>query len=146
MAQPPLHAGAALDLADDGRVVADAGVEAEVPTVHMAEPDGADVVRGDPVGQQLHRGHGIVGHPERAGEDVGAASRKRAERRVGSRHAGGDLVERSVAAEPDDDVDPPSRRVLGEANCVAAAIRLDDLDVVALTQRTVHDHGVARRH
>ena len=65
---------------------------------------------------------------------------------VGAGHASGDLVERSVAAEPDHDVDTPARRVLGEPNCVTTAVRLDDLDLVALAQGAVHDHGVTRSH
>ncbi len=65
---------------------------------------------------------------------------------VGAGHARGDLVERSVAAEADDDVDATAGRVLGEPDGVPAAIGLDDLDVVALGESPVHDHGVARRH
>ena len=36
-------------------------------------------------------------------------------------------------------------RILGEANGVPAPVGLDDLDLVALAQGAVHDHGVARR-
>ena len=58
----------------------------------------------------------------------------------------GDLVERAVAAESDDDVEPASRGVVGESGGVTAAVRLDDLDVVVAAQAPMHDHGVARRH
>ena len=101
---------------------------------------------GDPVGQQLHRRDRVVGHAERAGEHVGRAAGQHAERRVGAGEAGGHLVERAVAAEADHDVDAAAGGVLGEAGGVAAAVGLDDLDLVARGQRAVHDHGVARRH
>ena len=60
-----------------------------------------------------------------------AAAGQHAERGVGAGHAGGHLVERAVAAVADDDVDAPAGRVLGEAGGVAAAVGLDDLDLVA---------------
>ncbi len=145
MTEPPLHPCPALDFAYHRSVVADAGVEAEVPAVHVAEPDGADLVGGDPVGQQPHCGDGIVGHPECSGEHIGAAARKRAEGSVGSGDAGGDFVQGSIAAESDDDVDPASGCILSESDRVTTAIRLDDLDVVALAEGAVYDHGVARR-
>ncbi len=102
--------------------------------------------RGDAVGQQLHGRHRIVGHAERAGEHVGAAAGEHAERGVGAGDAGGDLVQRAVAAEPDDDVDASTGGVLGESGGVAAAVGLDDLDVVAAGERSVDDDRVARRH
>ena len=146
MAEPPLHRSTLLDLAYDGGVVPDARVEAEVPTVDVAEADRPDVACGDAVGQQLHRSNRIVGHAEGAGEHVGAAARQRAERGLGTGHTGGDLVERAVAAEADDDIDATAGGILGEPGGVSAAIGLDDLDVVALGESSVHDHGVARRH
>ena len=59
------------------------------------------------------------------------AAGQHAERGVGAGQAGGDLVQRAVAAEADDHVDAAAGRVLGEAGGVAAAVGLDDLDVVA---------------
>ena len=99
-----------------------------------------------PLASKLHGGDGVVGHAERAGEDVGAAAGKDAERGVGAGDAGGDLVERSVAAEPDHDVDASPSGVLREPDGVAAAVGLDHLHLVALRQRAVHDDRVAGRH
>ena len=75
--------------------------------------------------------------PERAGEHVGRAAGQHAERGVGAGDAGGHLVQRAVAAEADDHVDAAAGGVLGEPGGVAAAVGLDDLDVVAA--------GAARR-
>ena len=59
---------------------------------------------------------------------------------------GRDLVQRAVAAEADDDVDAAAGGVVGEAGGVAAAVRLDELDVVVRGQPAVHDDRVAGRH
>ena len=90
---------------------------------------------------------GLAGqYSECAGKDVGAAARKDAERGIGSGNPGRDLVERSVASETDHYVDSSPSGVLREAGCVAAAIGLEHLHLVALRQCTVHDHRVAGRH
>ena len=109
-------------------------MEAEVPAIDVAEPDGPDVAGGDPVGQEPHSRNGVVRHPERAGEHVGAAAREGAERCIGAGDTGGDFVERSIAAEPDDDVDTAAGSILGESDGVPTTIRLDDLDLVALAE------------
>ena len=146
MAEPSLHRRTTLDLSHDGRVVADAGVEAEVSAVDVTEADRTDVAGSQPVGQELHGGNRIVGHAECARKDIGAATREDAERSLGAGNAGRDLVERSVAAEADHDIDSAAGRVLSEPDCVSASVGLDHLDLVALCQGSMHDHGVAGRH
>ena len=133
-------------VAHDGGVVADAGVEAEEPPVDLAQADRAEVAGVDAVGQQLDGGDGVVGQPDRAGEHVRRAAGQGAERGVGAGDAGGHLVERAVAAEADDDVGAAAGGVVGEAGGVAAAVRLDELDVVVAAQPAVHDDRVAGRH
>ena len=117
-------------VAHDGGVVADAGVEAEEAPVDLAQPDRAEVAGVDAAGQQLDGGDRVVGQADRAGEHVRRAAGQGAERGVGAGDAGGHLVQRAVAAEADDDVDAASGGVVGEAGGVAAAVRLDELDVV----------------
>ena len=75
-----------------------------------------------------------------------AAARQSAERRFGPRHTGRDLVERAIAAEADDDVDPATGSILGKPDGMPAAVGLDDLYVIALGESPMHDHGVTRRH
>ena len=69
-----------------------------------------------------------------------------AEGGVGAGDPGRHLVERAVAAEADDDVDVAPGGVGGEAGGVAAAVRLDELDLVVAGEAALHDDGVARRH
>ena len=104
-----------LDGRHDGGVEADAGVEAEEPPVHPAEPDRAEVAGVDAAGQQLGRGDRVVGQADRAGEHVGRPAGQDAERGVGAGDAGGDLVQRAVAAEADDDVDARAGRRRGRS-------------------------------
>jgi hypothetical protein len=139
--------GAPLDLLHHGCVVPDAGVEAEVATVHLAEADRFDVASSDAGGQQLHGGDRVVGHAQRSGEHVGAAAGKHPQCCVGAGDPGGHFVERAVAAVADDHVDTSPRRILSEAGGVTATVRLDDLDgVAACRQGAVNDDRVARRH
>ena len=130
MPEPPLQLRPLLDRRDHRGVEADTGVEAEEPAVDPAQPDRSEVAGVDAAGEQLDRGDGVVGQADRAGEHVRRAARQRAEGGVGAGDAGGDLVERAVAAEPDDDVDAAPGGVVGEAGGVAAAVGLDELDLV----------------
>ena len=82
-----------------------------------------------PPASEVDGGDRIVGQPDRAGEHVRRAAGEHAERGVGAGDAGRHLVERAVAAEPDDDVDVAPGGVEGEAGGVAATVRLDELDV-----------------
>jgi hypothetical protein len=135
-----------LDPLDDGRVVPDPGVEAEVPAVDLTESDRTDVAGVDAGGQQFGGLDRVVRHAQRAGEDVGGPPGEDAECGGGPGDAGGDLVERAVAAVPDHHVDAAPCGVLGEKGGVAAAVGLEDLDVVAAAQPAVHDDGVACGH
>jgi hypothetical protein len=151
MAEPALQRGPPLDLAHHGGVVTDPGVEAEVAAVHLAQPDRFGLAGGDPGGELLHRGHGIVGHAEGAGEHVRAATGQYPECGVRAGHARGHLVEGAVATEPDHHVEPPPGGVLGEARGVATTVGLDDFHLVAPVaavggEGAVHHHGVAGRH
>ena len=101
MAEPALPRRPLLDRLDDGGVVADARVEAEEATVDPAQADRAEVAGVDAVGEVLGGGDGIVGQPDRAGEDVGRPARQHAERGVAAGDAGRHLVERAVAPEAD---------------------------------------------
>ena len=121
-------------------------MEAEEPAVDLAQADRAEVTGVDAADQQLDGGDGVVGQPDRAGEHVRRAAGQGAERGVGAGDARRHLVQRAVAAEADDDVDAAPGGVVGEAGGVAAAVRLDELDVVVAAQPAVHDDGVARRH
>ena len=121
---------ALLDPLDDRRVEPDAGVEAEEPSVDPAEPDRAEVGGVDAAGQQLDRFDRVVRHADRAGEHVGRTAGQHTERRLAAGDAGGHLVERAVATEPDHHVDAATGGVVGEPGGVAAAVGLDDLDVV----------------
>ena len=143
---PTLERAVVLDFFHDGRVVANTGVEAEVATVHFAEADGFDVVAVDAVGKLLHSKHRIVGHTQRSGKHVGASARQRTERSVGAGNAGGHFIERAIAAKADDDVDATSGGILRKSGGVAAAVRFDDLNVVAARQNLVHYDGVSGRH
>ena len=148
MAEPALQRGAAARrLAHDRGVVADAGVEAEEAAVDLAETDRADVGGVDAVGEQVSGAR-----PGRWA--ARACGRRRWSMPPGSTPSavsvpampGRHLVQRAVAAEADDDVDAAAGGVVGEAGGVPAPVGLDELDVVALRQRAVHDHGVACRH
>ena len=143
--EPALHRGVPLDPADDGGVEPDPGVEAEEPAVDASEPDRADVVGPDPVRQQVDGGDRIVRQPERAGEHVRRSAREHAERGVGPGDPGRDLVERAVAAEADDDVEPAPCRVGRVPRRVPAPVGLDDLDVVVACEPSVDHDRVASR-
>ena len=145
MPEPPLQRAAALHPFDDRGVEADAGVEAEVAAVDLAEADRPEVGGVDAVGEQLDRDDRVVRHADRAGEHVGRPAGQHAERRLGAGDPGGDLVERAVATVADHHVEAATGRVVGEARGVAAAVRLDDFDVVAAAQPAMDHHGVARR-
>ena len=145
VAEPALHRGVPLDPADDGCVEPDPGVEAEEPPVDASEADRADVARSDPVRQQVDRRDRIVRQAERAGEHVRRPAREHAERGVGAGDPGRDLVERAVAAEADDDVEPAPCGVGRVPRRVPAPVGLDDLDVVVACETPVDDDRVARR-
>ena len=143
MAEPALQRRPPLDRGDDGGVVADAGVEAEEAPVDPAQADRLDVAGVDAAGQQLDGGDRVVGQPDRAGEHVRRAAGQHAEGGVGAGDAGRHLVQRAVAAEPDDDVDAAAGGVVGEAGGVAAPVGLDELDLVVAGEPAVDDDGVA---
>ncbi len=115
VAEPALQRRPLLDRGDDSGVVADARVEAEEPTVDLAEADRPEVAGVDAVGQQLDGRDRVVGQADRAGEHVRRSARQRAERGVGAGDARGHLVERAVATEPDDDVDARAERRRGRS-------------------------------
>ena len=146
VAEPAFQGTAPLDLLDHGRVVPDAGVEAEVPPVHLAETNRSEISGVDPACEELDSLEWIVRQTERACEHVGGAARKHAERSVGARNASGNLVERAVAAVADHHVNATSGGVVGKTCRVAASVGLDDLDIVALAQSAVDDDGVACGH
>ncbi len=146
MTQPALHRAAPLDLLDHRSIEADPGVETEVPAVHLAEADRAEVSGVDAVGQFVDGGHRVVGHAECAGEHVGGTAGQHAECGVGAGNTRGDLVQGAVAAETDHHVDTTSRSIVGESRGVAPTVCLDHLHVVFAAQSPVHDHGVACRH
>ena len=84
MAEPSLQRSALLDAFDDRGVEPDAGVEAEVATVDLAEPDRTEVVGVDAVGEILDGLDRVVRHAERAGEHVGRPAGQDAEGGVGA--------------------------------------------------------------
>ena len=145
MTEPSLPRSTSFDAFDDRRVEPDARVEAEVPAVHLAEPDRTEVVGVDAVGEILDSLDRVVRHAERASEHVGRPAGEDSEGGVGTGDARRDFVERAVAAESDDDVEPPPSGIVGESGGVTATVRLDHLDVVITAQASMHDHGVARR-
>ena len=145
MADPALDRGPPFHELHHGGVVADAGVEAEVPAVHLAEPDRAGVVgvvEGD--GEHLDRADRVVREPDRSGEDVRRAAREHTECGVRSGDAGGDFVQCAVAAEPDDDIDAASRGVLREPGRMAPPVRLDERHFVPSGQLLMDHDGVPR--
>ncbi len=147
MAQPTLHRCPALDFLDDSSVVPDAGVEAEVATVDLAQTDWFEVLGGDASGELRDRRDRIVWHTERAGEHVGTSAGEHAEGRLTAGDTGRDLVERAIAAIPDHDIDAAASCILSESGGVAATIGLDNFDLVGtLHESAVHDNRVACRH
>ncbi len=132
--RPPLYGG------DDRGIESDPGVEAEEPPVHLTQADRPQVAGVDAAGEEIDGGDGIIGQPDGAGEHVGRTAGQHSEGRVGPGDTGRHLVERSVAAETDDDVDVASGGVEGETGGVAAAVRLDEL-----RRRVLGRAGVARR-
>ncbi len=146
----------AFDLLYDRRVEPDAGVEAEVAAVDLAESDRADRLGVDAADEVLDGGDRIVRHAEGACEDVGRTTGEYAERAVGAGDSGRHFVECSVAAVPDHDVDPASGGVVCEARRMSTPVGLDDLDRMAsngaagqaadtLAESPLDDDGVARR-
>ena len=145
MPEPALQRGPPLHRGDDRGVEADAGVEAEEPPVDPTEADRAQVAGIDASGEELDGGDRIVGQADRAGEDVGRPAGEHPQGCVGAGDAGGHLVHRAVAAEPDDDVDVAPGGVGGEAGGVTAAVRLHQLDLMIAGEAPLHDDRVARR-
>ena len=94
--------------------------------------------------EHLDRADRVVREPDRAGEDVRRAAREHTERGVRSGDAGGDLVQRAVAAEPDDDVDATSRGILREPGRMAPPVRLDERHFVPSGQLLMDHDGVPR--
>ena len=98
-----------------------------------------------PPASEFDGGDRIVGQPDRAGEDVRRSAGEHPERGVGAGDPGRHLVERAVAAEPDDDVDVAPGCVEGEPCGVPTAVRLDEFDLVIPRETSLHDDRVARR-
>jgi hypothetical protein len=146
MAEPAFQGTAPLDLLDHGCVVPDAGVEAEVPPIHLTEANRSKISRVDPACEELDSLEWIVRQTERACKYVSGTARKHAERSVGTRNTSGDLVESAVAAVADHHIYTTSCSVVGKTCCVAASVGLDDLDIVALAQSAVDHNGVACSH
>ena len=95
--------------------------------------------------QHLDRADRVVGSPIVRAKTFVEPPGQHAERGVRSGDAGGDLVQRAVAAEPDDDIDAASRGVLREPGGVAPPVRLDERHFVPSGQLLMDDHGVPRR-
>ena len=130
-----------LDTGKTQRIVLPA-FEPGKPIGTILEPESLPLCGDEPAGG-LDR---VVREAERAGEHVRRAAGQNAQRRVGTGDTRRDLVERSVAAVPDDDVDAPARRIVREQSCVTAPVGLDGFDVVSLSEPALHDHRVARGH
>jgi electron transfer flavoprotein beta subunit len=133
-------------LLDDCGVVADAGVEAEVTTVRLAEAHALDLVALDGPIKLGEGDHRVVGYAERAHEDVGRPAREHGECGVAPRETGGHLVQGAVAAEGDHGIEPAGSRVLGETGGVTPLVGLDHLHVVVACQVLVDQDGVLGGH
>ena len=145
VAEPALHRGVPLDLADDGGVEPDPGVEAEEPPLTRPSPIGRMSPALIPFASRSTAAIGSFGRPERAGEHVRRSAGEHAQRGVGPGDPGRDLVERAVAAEADDDVEPAPCRIGRVPRRVPAPVGLDDLDVVVACEPSVDDDRVASR-
>ena len=95
----------------------------------------------------------LVGRVDRVGReaerprvDVGRAAGERRERGVGVQEPVGGFVQRAVAGEHDDDVEPVVRGRAREAGRVAAPRRLGDLDLVLRGEQLADHHALAGRH
>ena len=86
------------------------------------------------------------GQAQGAGEHVRRSARQHAEGGVGPGDPGGHLVEGSVAAVPDHDIDALGGRVLRESGGVASPIRLDHGHLMIAGQFAMDHDGVAGRH
>ena len=146
MSKPALQRCVPFNLAHNSGVIAHAGMEAKVSAVDVAQPDRFDSSSGDSFGQLLYGNHRIVGHAQRAGEDVGATTGQNAKRSVGTCDTRGYFVERAIAAVSNHDIDPTTGCILGESGGMTAAVGLDDLDVIAHGQGAVHDDRVTCGH
>ncbi len=140
----PLEIAAPLDLFDDRRIEADAGVEEEVAPIHRAEPDPPNAVRGDGAKDEGGGLDGVVGEPDGAGEHVRRSAGETGEGRVGARQPVGDLVQRAVATEHRNDFDAASGGRLRQTGGVAPATGLGHADVVFGRQGLFDDHASPR--
>ena len=145
VAEPALQRRPPFDGGDDRGIEADPGVEAEEAPVDPTQTDRPQVAGVDAASEEVDGGNRIVGQPDRAGEHVGRPSGQHAESGVGAGDARRHLVQRAVAAEPDDDVDVAPSGVEGEPGGVPATVRLDQLDLVVAGKAALHDDRVARR-
>ena len=124
-----------VDALDDRGVEPGAAGEDEAAPVGDPEVDaaGAEVV-GEPE-QVLGRVDDVVGDPERAADDVGRAARQHGDGDVGAGEPVGDLVQRPVAAEGDDDVVAAVAGLAPDLGRVALRLGVDRLDLVAALER-----------
>ena len=99
-----LHPRVGVDLLGGGGVEAGAAGEDEAPAVGDAEVDRARLEAVGAAEQVLGGVDDVVGDAERPRDDVGRAAGQHRDRDVGAGEPVGDLVERAVPAEGDDDV------------------------------------------
>jgi hypothetical protein len=108
------------------------GADAAARDVHKATPVEGRGVHAQRLLEQhdVHRVVRVGGDPDLAREVVRRAKRHDAERRVPSVESVDDLVQRTIPADRDDDVDASVGRVGGEGRGIARAPRDGQLDKV----------------
>ena len=108
-----------------------------------------DLARAPVVGhaeQVLGRVDDVAGDAEHLAQHVRRAAGQAGDRRRAAGEAVGDLVDRPVAAEGDDDVVALAGRLAAQLGGVAARLRVDRLDLVAPVQRGDDEVAQPRRH
>jgi len=147
MAEPSFQRGTSFHRSHHRGVESDAGVKAEISTIHPAETHPRRwLVEG--VG---HKGRGcqrVVRKANRASEDIGRATGQHRERSVAAGESGGGFIQRAVTSEGRHHVHTTPCCISCKAGRVPTAIGLDHLDVMSAgsAERTVHEHRVAGRH
>src|ERR671918_276352 len=135
LASAGLEAGGGVRAPCDGGGEPDAAGKDEVAPVATAQvdPAGPEVVR-EP-DQMLSGVHDVIWNPQRAADDVGGTAREDRDRDIGPGEPIGDLVQRPVAAERDDDVVAAVSRFAPDLDRVLGRLGVDGLHLVARLER-----------